>query len=163
MYSWTISPEIKNLIILFSWMDFMPNSALPLSNKCPGPVVLIVDDSQPMRQALCDLMALSYPSSCILEAGSAEQALEMVATRAPDLVLMDIALPGMDGLTCLVEIRRIWPQIRSVVISYHEEQPYRQKALDAGADAYVVKRKLYLDLMPVIQKLLKEKMAIENG
>lgn len=137
----------------------MPDSVLPLSIDPPRPVVLVVDDSQPMRQALCDLMALSYPSSCILEAGSAEQALEIVASQPPDLVLMDIALPGMDGLTCLIEIRRSLPQVRSVVISYHEEQPYHQKALDAGADAYVVKRKLYLDLIPAIDGLLKDKLT----
>lgn len=122
-------------------------------------VILIVDDSQPMRKALCDLMELSYPKSAILEAESAEQALEMVVTQTPHLVLMDIALPGMDGLTCLSELRSRFPHIRSVVISYHEEQPYHQKALDAGADAYVVKRRLYLDLKPTIDGLLKKEMS----
>jgi DNA-binding NarL/FixJ family response regulator len=128
----------------------MHNSSLPL----PQLVVLIVDDSLPMRTALCDLMALSYPSSIILQAESAEQALQMVISQPPDLVLMDIALPGMDGLTCLAEILRIHPHVCSVVISYHEEQPYHQKALDAGADTYVVKRRLYIDLMPAIKNLL---------
>ena len=116
----------------------MPNPNLSKSTGPQAPVILIVDDSPPMRKALCDLMELSYPASTILQAESAEQALEMVAAQTPDLVLMDIALPGMDGLTCLAEIRRIHPHVCSVVISYHEEQPYHQKALDAGADAYVV-------------------------
>ncbi len=137
----------------------MPNSNLPILTKSLQPVFLIVDDSQPMRQALCDLMEVSYPASTILQAESAEQALQLVASRAPDLVLMDIALPGMDGLTCLVEILRSFPRTRSVVISYHEEQPYHHKALQAGADAYVVKRRLYVDLMPAIDKLLKEELT----
>jgi DNA-binding NarL/FixJ family response regulator len=121
----------------------------------------VVDDSQPMRAALCDLMALSYPDSSILQAESGEQALEMVASQAPDLVLMDIALPGMDGLTCLAEMQGLHPQLCSVVISYHEEQPYHQKALDAGAGAYVVKRRLYIDLMPAINTLLKAKATVK--
>jgi DNA-binding NarL/FixJ family response regulator len=99
-------------------------------------------------------MEMSYPASTILQAESAEQALQMTALQAPDLVLMDIALPGMDGLTCLAEMLRFHPHLCSVVISYHEEQPYHQKALDAGADAYIVKRRLYIDLMPAINGLL---------
>jgi len=132
----------------------IPDPTISLPKVSSFPVILVVDDSQPMRAALCDLMELSYTSSTILQAESAEQALQMVASQAPDLVLMDIALPGMDGLTCLAEILRIYPHVRSVVISYHEEQPYHQKALDAGADAYVVKRRLYVDLMPAINNLL---------
>lgn len=136
----------------------MSNSNLPNSNKFLAPVILMVDDSLPMRKALCDLMELSYPGSSILEAESAEQALEIVASQPPDLVLMDVALPGMDGLTCLAKIRNLCPQTRSVVISYHEEQPYHQKAMDAGADTYVVKRRLYLDLIPAIENLLKNEV-----
>jgi len=135
----------------------MHDPNLPVLQKTSIPVILIVDDSQPMRAALCDLMELSYPASTILQAESAEQALQIVALQTPDLVLMDIALPGMDGLTCLTEMLRLHPHINSVVISYHEEQPYHQKALDAGADAYVVKRRLYVDLMPAIKSLLKDK------
>ena len=140
-------------------MVTMPNTTTSLSNAPAHPVILIVDDSQPMRTALCDLMMLSYPASSILLAESAEQALEMVASQAPDLVLMDIALPGMDGLTCLKEILCLHPHVRSVVISYHEEQPYHQKAIDAGADTYVVKRRVYIDLMPAIKSLLNLESA----
>jgi DNA-binding NarL/FixJ family response regulator len=133
----------------------MTNPETPVPNKNTGPVILIVDDSLPMRMALSDMIGLAYPSFCILQAESGEQALEVARTRPPDLVLMDIVLPGMDGLACLVEIRRLYPETRSVVISYHEEQPYRQKALQAGASAYIAKRRLYLDLMPAIDNLLK--------
>lgn len=132
----------------------MPDSSSTLSKSSSRPIILVVDDSLPMRAALHDLMELSYPSSTILQAGSAEQALQMVTSQVPDLVLMDIALPGMDGLTCLTEILCLYPRVRSVVISYHEEQPYHQKALKAGADAYIVKRRLYIDLIPAIHNLL---------
>ena len=136
----------------------MPESLLTTTANSHHPIILIVDDSQPMRTALCDLLELSYPSSTVLQAESAEHALQMVASSAPDLVLMDVALPGMDGLTCLVEIRRTCAHTRSVVISYHEEQPYHQKALESGADAYVVKSRLYRDLMPAIDNLLKHEV-----
>lgn len=132
----------------------MPEPSLPLLSDPPVPIILIVDDSQPMRTAMCDLMEISCPDFTILQADCAENALKMVASRVPDLVLMDIALPGMDGLTCLKEILRLHPRVSSVVISYHEEQPYQQKALTAGANAYIVKRRLYLDLVPAIKKLL---------
>jgi len=137
----------------------MPDPSLSPSTKNLRPVFLIVDDSLPMRKALNDMMELSYPASLILQAESAEQALQMVTVQSPDLVLMDIALPGMDGLTCLAEILHTCPHVRSVVISYHEEQPYHQKALQAGADAYVVKRRLYVDLLPAIKNLIKEEIT----
>jgi DNA-binding NarL/FixJ family response regulator len=130
----------------------------PLLHETVLPVILIVEDSLPMRQVLTDLIAIAYPQGSILQAGSAEAALELIASHRPDLVLMDIALPGMDGLTCLQEIKRLVPTARSVVISYHEEQPYQQKSLHAGADHYISKRKLYLDLMPAIHSLLDTEM-----
>jgi len=135
------------------------NSAQPGSCKPPRWVILIVEDNPFMRAALCDLIGVSHPASTILQANSAEKALELVAGQAPDLVLMDIALPGMDGLTCLAEIKNLCPETRSVVISYHEEQPYIQKALQAGAVAFVPKRRLYLDLAPILQKILDPEEA----
>jgi len=120
----------------------------------PHHVILVVEDNPFMRAALCDLIGVSDPSSTILQANSAEKALELVARQAPDLVLMDIALPGMDGLTCLTHIKELCPEIRSVVISYHEEQPYVQKALQAGAIAFIPKRRMYLDLSPLLHSIL---------
>lgn len=124
------------------------------SQECPAKVILIVEDNPFMRNSLCDLIGQSHPACTILQANSAEKALELVASRAPDLVLMDIALPGMDGLTCLAEIKKRWAETRSVVISYHEEAPYVQRAKESGADAYVAKRRLYLDLAPLLNFLL---------
>ena len=137
----------------------MPDPSLSPTCKIPHPTILIVDDSLPVRKALNDMLELAYPASLILQAESAEQALQMVTVQSPDLVLMDIALPGMDGLTCLAEILRTCPHVRSVVISYHEERPYHQKAMEAGADAYIVKRRLYVDLMPAIENLIKEEIT----
>lgn len=129
-------------------------SPLPHLDGSPTRSILVVDDSLPMRTALCDLLEVFCPDFTIQQADCAEKALEMVASQVPDLVLMDIALPGMDGLTCLKEILCLHPQVLSVVISYHEEHPYHQKALHAGANAYIVKRRLYLDLIPVIKSIL---------
>jgi DNA-binding NarL/FixJ family response regulator len=138
-------------------MDMKTTFAPPI----PAPsqtIILVVEDSPPMRLALCDMLQISNEPCLILQAGNAEEALELVLEQAPDLVLMDIALPGMDGLTCLAEIKRRWPATRSLVISYHEEDPYRQKALQAGADEYITKRRLYLDLAPTLAGLLHSRV-----
>jgi DNA-binding NarL/FixJ family response regulator len=125
-----------------------------ISKEGPSKVILIVEDNPFMRNSLCDLIGQSHPACTLLQANCAEKALELVANQAPDLVLMDIALPGMDGLTCLAEIKKQYPATRSVVISYHEEAPYVQRAKESGADAYVAKRRLYLDLAPLLNFLL---------
>jgi DNA-binding NarL/FixJ family response regulator len=137
----------------------MSESNLRNPTGSPSRMILVVDDSLPMRAALCDLLEVFCPDYTIQQADCAETALSIVSKRVPDLVLMDIALPGMDGLTCLKEILCLHPQVQSVVISYHEEHPYHQKALNAGANAYIVKRRLYLDLIPVIKSILN----LESG
>lgn len=134
-----------------------------VSNKETHKVILIVEDNPFMRNSLCDLIGQSHPTCTLLQANCAEKALELVASQPPDLVLMDIALPGMDGLTCLAEIKKQVPTSRSVVISYHEEPPYVQRAKEAGADAYVAKRRLYLDLAPLLQLLLYPELAGQVG
>ena len=139
----------------------LPNdqSALKIINKDPRKVILVVEDNPFMRNSLCDLIGQSHPVCTLLQANCAEKALELVASQPPDLVLMDIALPGMDGLTCLAEIKKLYPATRSVVISYHEELPYVQRAREAGADAYVAKRRLYLDLAPLLNFLLYPELS----
>lgn len=133
------------------------NSALAKIGTAPRQVILVVEDNPFMRHSLCDLIGQSHPDCTLLEANSGEKALELVTSQPPDLVLMDIALPGMDGLTCLVEIKKLVPTARSVVISYHEEPPYVARAREAGADAYVAKRRLYLDLAPLLNSILNLK------
>jgi CheY-like chemotaxis protein len=99
--------------------------------------VLIVDDLPRTRQSLCALLATWPRLASIQEAPSAEQALDLIEVACPDIVLMDVRMPGMDGLEATRRIKARWPRVKVIVLSLYAE--YSQDATAAGADAFVCK------------------------
>lgn len=101
--------------------------------------VLIVDDQAPFRQAAALVVELAEGVAVAGEAVSAEEALEMIAAAQPDLVLMDINLPGMDGLEATRRITANYPDVDVLVVSTYERAEYESRALEAGALGFVSK------------------------
>ncbi len=106
--------------------------------------VLIVDDAPQVREGLRTLLPLAgqaagQPVVIVGEVGDGSQAVEQADTLRPDVVLMDLEMPGMDGYAATREIKSRWPSTRVVVLSVHGEPAARQKALESGADEFVVK------------------------
>ena len=98
---------------------------------------LIVDDSPRSRAGLRALLATSPEVEVVGEAASGSEAVEQVAQHHPDAVLMDVRMPGMDGLAATRCIKKKWPQIRVVLLTMYDS--YRQEAQAAGAEAYLIK------------------------
>jgi DNA-binding NarL/FixJ family response regulator len=99
--------------------------------------VLIADDQRPVREGLRCVLALSPQVEVVGEAVDGQDALHLVAERRPDVVLMDIQMPVMDGLEATRLIKCQWPWVRVVVLTLYAR--YRAKALSAGADVFLVK------------------------
>ncbi len=99
--------------------------------------VLIADDQRPARQGLNALLATCPEINVIGEAGDGREAVRLVAEYRPDVVLMDVRMPGMDGITATWEIKHQWPTIRVVVLTLYGT--HRVEALQAGADAFIIK------------------------
>ena len=98
--------------------------------------VLVVDDEPAIRRALgANLQARGYDADLV---GTGEAALTSAAARHPDLVLLDLGLPGMSGLEVIHGLRG-WTDVPIVVLSARETEPDKVAALDAGADDYVTK------------------------
>ncbi len=89
------------------------------------------------------------------EASSGEQALELVESLAPDIVLMDIEMPGMDGITATEAIRARSPQSEVVMISIHDDAHTRARAQAAGAVAFVEKSGTLEVLLATIRKVVE--------
>jgi CheY-like chemotaxis protein len=113
--------------------------------------VLIVDDQPRARQSLRALLSTWPPAAEIREAGDGQEAIQLVQERQPDIVLMDVRMPGMDGLQATRLIKARWPQIRVIVLTLYGE--YEAKALAAGADAFIGKGErpdqLLAELLPL--------------
>lgn len=101
-----------------------------------GPLLLVVEDERPIRRFLrATLVAQGYR---VLEAESGEEALRLAPSHLPDLILLDLGLPDMDGLEVTRKIRE-WSSVPIVVLSARGMERDKVAALDAGADDYVTK------------------------
>jgi NarL family two-component system response regulator LiaR len=99
--------------------------------------VLIVDDQLRARKSLKALLSTSPCVSEMYEAGDGREAVQLVKDLQPDLVLMDVRMPELDGLKATVQIKALRPEIKVIVLSMYAE--YCEEALAAGADGFVAK------------------------
>jgi CheY-like chemotaxis protein len=122
-----------------------------------GVRVLIVDDQPRARQSLKALLATWPIIQTIREAANGKEALALVEESLPDLVLMDIRMPKMDGLEATRRIKAKWPQVKIIVLSVYTE--HTTEALAAGADAFVCKCEPPEALLKALEQAVKEKLV----
>lgn len=101
--------------------------------------VLVVDDHAIVREGICALLARREDIEVVGEAADGNRAIDAVVRLDPDVVLMDIAMPGMNGLEATREIHTRFPSVRILVLTQHENKEYILPLLHAGAAGYVTK------------------------
>ncbi len=101
--------------------------------------LFLVDDQPSARRVLRQRLSLEADIRVVGEASTGEEALQLVPTLCPDIVLMDVAMPGMDGITATTELRHVCPQSAIVILSLYDDSATRQRAQSAGAAAFVAK------------------------
>lgn len=112
----------------------------PTAVAIEGPVrVLVVDDHVIVRNGLEQLLATTTEFVLVGTAGDGQEAIDAVERLQPDVVLMDLSMPGMDGVKATAEITRRWPDSKIVVLSSFSDHQRVMSALDAGAEGYVLK------------------------
>lgn len=122
--------------------------------------ILIVEDHAPTRTALAALLPAVLQRSmpqrrfCVVTAPDAETALDLIAAQAPDLVVMDISLPGMNGIDAVRRLRRTMPDLPVIIHSAKDMDIYRSMAAEVGARAFVSKQRTVQDLPASILSVL---------
>jgi DNA-binding NarL/FixJ family response regulator len=117
----------------------------------PGRVRLfLVDDHAIVRAGVRALLAAHPQLEVVGEADSGEEALQRVAAAAPDVVLLDLSLPGMSGIATARALREALPGVRLVALSMHEDPEYVQGFLEAGGSGYVPKSSVETQLLDAI-------------
>lgn len=118
------------------------------------PTILIVEDNDAVRTSLRELLCATFPGCSFLEAKSGEEALALASPHPPDIVMMDLVLPGMDGIEATRHMKASAPDVQVVMLTIHEGSAYRADAAAAGASAFVAKRTMHTELIPVLATLL---------
>lgn len=102
--------------------------------------ILLVDDHEVVRLGLKSLLEHSDKFQVVAEAGTAKEAIRLVEEYQPDVVLMDIRLPGVSGIEACQEITERWPEVRVVILTSYAEDDMLFSAIRAGASGYVLKQ-----------------------
>ncbi len=101
--------------------------------------ILLADDHTLVRAGISSLLKNLEGVEVIAEASDGREALRLVRVHRPDVVLMDIAMPGLNGLEAAARIAKIFPHVRVIILSMHVNEEYVLQALRAGAAGYLVK------------------------
>lgn len=125
--------------------------------------ILIVDDHAVVRQGYASLLATLLEDVTVHEAASGEEALQRVARDCPDLLILDVGLPGISGLETARRLLARQPQLRVLFFSMHDELPVVRKALEAGASGYLTKSAPPQVLLEAVRKVLAGQTYIEHG
>lgn len=100
---------------------------------------LIVEDHDTFRQALLEGLGGRFPAMIFAEASAGQQVLPLVEAFAPDLIFMDIKLPGENGLSLTQKIKARYPEILVIILTGYDMPEYRQAAYERGANDFLVK------------------------
>ena len=117
--------------------------------------VLLVEDNRIYREAFKESLCQHFPSFTIDEAVNGEEALERITGISPDLIFIDVRLPGMSGLELTQKLKRDFPKIPIAILTGYDLPEYRQAAVQYGADGFFVKDSLKWDEIEALVKSIK--------
>jgi DNA-binding NarL/FixJ family response regulator len=107
---------------------------------------LIADDHKIMREGLRSLLEKAGRFECVAEADDGNQAVKLARELRPDIVIMDIAMPNLNGIEATRQIKAELPEVEVVILSMHATRNYVSQVLQAGASAYLLKDSAFDDL-----------------
>ncbi|MBN2677676.1 MAG: response regulator transcription factor [Anaerolineaceae bacterium] len=123
--------------------------------------ILLVDDHEVVRLGLKSLLGHHPQFEVVGEAGTAREAIELVATTTPDVVLMDIRLPGKSGIEACEEITKNYKNTRVIMITSYEEDEMLFSAIRAGASGYILKQIASEDLVRALESAGQGKVPLD--
>jgi two-component system, NarL family, invasion response regulator UvrY len=116
--------------------------------------ILIADDHANVRRGLREILVDAFSGSHFSEAADGEQVLTQLIESQHDLLLLDINMPGRNGLEVLKNVKEIYPLLPVIMVSVQPESQYATRCLRAGATAYINKNSASEDLAPAIRKIM---------
>lgn len=125
--------------------------------------IVIVEDHQLFREGLKAMLDSRTDLEVIGEAQDGLEALEVVRENPPDLLLLDLSMPRLGGISVLNEVKRMYPQIAVLALTIHESDQYVLEAFNAGVNGYCIKDASREELLVAISSVLKGRTYISPG
>jgi CheY-like chemotaxis protein len=125
-----------------------------MENQTGRKTILIVEDNNSMRNQILKYLKGLFLDVLFLEATDGEEAVALAISSHPDIVLMDIGLPKINGIEATRQIRDRLPHTQVVMLTILNDTVFKDAAFAAGAVAYVIKENMNAELVPIIQRLL---------
>jgi two-component system, NarL family, response regulator NreC len=119
--------------------------------------IVIAEDHTILREGLKSLLSLNPELAVVGEAQDGREAVRIAAELKPDLVLMDLSMPRMNGIEAIKEIKRQHPEIKIIVFTVYKTEEYVLASLQAGADGYILKEANYAEFLVAIKNVLMGK------
>jgi DNA-binding NarL/FixJ family response regulator len=125
--------------------------------------VLVVDDSDIVRRSICQILQSQLDIEIICEASDGADAVRKAREHRPDIVLLDITMPVMNGFEAARRIKHESPSTLILMVSQFDSAPFQREAIAAGASGYVVKSNAASELIPELRKLHSQHAANLRG
>jgi DNA-binding NarL/FixJ family response regulator len=125
--------------------------------------ILIADDHEVVRRGLTSLLSSRPGWVVCAEASSGREAVALAAQHRPDILVMDIAMPGLNGLEATRQILKILPKAQIMILSLHYSNRLVREVLDSGARAYVLKTDASRDLLTAVEALSDQRTFFSSG
>ena len=125
--------------------------------------VLVVDDHPLLRQGLALLINQQHDMLVCGEAEEAHAAMQSIAEKKPDIIILDISLKGPDGLELLKSIRAIYPDLPVLILSMHDEAIYAERALRARANGYIMKQEATEKVLVALRRIFNGEVYLSDG
>ena len=125
--------------------------------------IFVVEDHPITREGIRALLAQESDLAVVGEATSGPDCLALLDSAQPDLVLVDIAIEGTDGIELTKQIRALYPDLRVLVLSAYDEEVYSERAVRAGARGYLAKHEAGTALIDAIRAVLEGRLYLSDG
>jgi len=125
------------------------------------PRVLITDDHAIVRTGLRTLLTADPSMELVGEASGGHEAIQLVEQTQPDVLLLDLSMPDLDGIEVTRAVKSSFPQLRVLVLTIHEDQGLLREAIRAGASGYILKRAAESELISAIHVLMRGDMYVD--
>ena len=125
--------------------------------------VILADDHTLVRAGIRALLEKLPGVEVVGEAGDGREVLNLVKLHRPDVVLMDITMPGLNGLEAAARMAKEFPDVRVIILSMHDNEEYVWRALKAGAAGYLLKKAATAELATALQRVVARRNLSQPG